>query len=40
MTHIIVFNLLLLLAAIAIVVLLCLKPAADFFAASRSRRGR
>ncbi|HZB19976.1 MAG TPA: hypothetical protein VE463_09060 [Blastococcus sp.] len=36
----VVFNLLFLLAAVAIVVLLCLKPAADFFAAHRARRGR
>jgi len=35
----IVFSLLFLLAALAIVVLLCLKPAADFFAAHRARRG-
>jgi hypothetical protein len=35
----IVFNLVLLVAALAIVVLLCLRPAADFFAAHRARRG-
>jgi hypothetical protein len=35
----IVFQVLVLLAAAAIVVLLCLKPAADFFAAHRARRG-
>ncbi|HEY0400761.1 MAG TPA: hypothetical protein VGD09_01985, partial [Blastococcus sp.] len=33
----IVFNLVLLVAALAIVVLLCLRPAADFFAAHRAR---
>jgi hypothetical protein len=36
----IVFDLLFLLAALAIVVLLCLKPAAQFYAAHRARRGR
>lgn len=36
----IVFNLLFLLGAVAIVVLLSLKPSADFFAAHRARRGR
>jgi hypothetical protein len=36
----VVVNLLFLLAAVAIVVLLCLKPSADFFAAHRARRGR
>ena len=36
----IVFNLLLFLAALAIVVLLWLKPSADFFAAKRAQRGR
>ncbi|UOY01467.1 hypothetical protein [Blastococcus sp. PRF04-17] len=36
----IVVNLLFLLAALAIVVLLSLKPSADFFAAHRARRGR
>jgi hypothetical protein len=35
----IVFNLLLVLAALAIVVLLSLKPSAEFFAAHRARRG-
>ena len=35
----IVFNLVLLVAALAIVVLLCLRPAADFFAAHRARHG-
>jgi hypothetical protein len=35
----VVFSLLLLLASLAIVVLLCLRPAADFFAAHRARRG-
>ena len=34
------FTLLLLLAALAIVVLLCLRPAAQFYAAHRARRGR
>jgi hypothetical protein len=36
----VVLNLLFLLGALAIVVLLSLKPAADFFAAHRARRGR
>ena len=35
----IVFSLLLLLGAVAIVVLLCLRPSAQFFAAHRARRG-
>jgi hypothetical protein len=35
----IVFNLILLVAALALVVLLCLRPAAQFFAAHRARRG-
>jgi hypothetical protein len=36
----VVFSLLLFLAALAIVVLLCLRPAAQYFAAHRARRGR
>jgi hypothetical protein len=36
----VVFSLLLFLAALAIVVLLCLRPAALYFAAHRARRGR
>ncbi len=36
----VVFALLLFLAALAIVVLLCLRPAAQFYAAHRARRGR
>jgi len=36
----VVFTLLLFLAALAIVVLLCLRPAAQFYAAQRARRGR
>ncbi|MGY1681255.1 hypothetical protein [Geodermatophilus sp. SYSU D01176] len=36
----VVFTLLLFLAALAIVVLLCLRPAAQFYAAHRARRGR
>jgi hypothetical protein len=36
----VVFALLLFLAALAIVVLLCLRPAAQYFAAHRARRGR
>jgi hypothetical protein len=36
----VVFNLILVLAALAIVVLLCLPPAVQFFAEHRARRGR
>ena len=36
----VVFALLLFLAALAIVVLLCLRPAAQFYAAHRARRAR
>src|SRR5829696_5647046 len=36
----VIFQLLFLLAAVAIVVLLSMKPAANFFAANRARRGR